>query len=102
MKVMESEIAAIMRIGSHPNAINVVEIIDAEGLEDRLIIVMEFCERGQLVKWKEEKHEFEPSEWVTASNGFLDEETIRNCIRDVASGLKFLHERGVIHRDIKP
>jgi serine/threonine protein kinase len=102
MKVMESEIAAIKRISQHPNTINVLEIIDDEGLADKLLIVMEYCELGQIIKWKEEKHLFEPAEWVPEQNGFACEETICKCIRDVATGLKYLHANGVMHRDIKP
>ena len=102
MKVMESEIAAIKRISEQLNTISVLEIIDDDGLADKLLIVMEYCELGQIIKWKEDKHLFEPAEWVSVQNGFVCEETIRKCIRDVATGLKFLHANGVMHRDIKP
>ena len=35
-------------------------------------------------------------------NGFLPEQIIKKAVCDVASGLKFMHSNGVLHRDIKP
>lgn len=62
MKVMDSEVAAMVRLsesGQNPNVVRLLEIIDDEaGLEDKLILVMEYCSGGQLLNWNPETHTF--------------------------------------------
>ena len=62
MKVMESEVKAIVTLsqsGQNPNVVRLLEIIDDEaGFEDKLILVMEFCAGGQLLNWDSETHTF--------------------------------------------
>lgn len=108
MKVMASEVNAMVRLstnGHHQNVVRLLEIIDDEaGFEDKLVLVMESCPGGQLLSWDPSTHAFIPnaeSERVDA-NGLVAEETIKSVIKDIASGLQYCHERGVLHRDIKP
>ena len=60
MKVMGSEVAAMLRLSqgqSSPNVVRLLEIIDDEaGFEDKLVMVMEFCPGGQLLTWDPETH----------------------------------------------
>ena len=62
MKVNESEIKTILRLheesGGHSNLIKLYEIIDDENLEDKLVIVMEYCSTGQLLTWSTTDHKF--------------------------------------------
>ena len=84
--------------------VKLLEIIDDQGFEDKLILVMEYCPGGQLLNWDVQTHKFvanRESEKVD-DNGKVSEETIKTVIREIASGLHFCHERGVMHRDIKP
>ena len=48
MKVMASEVKAMVKLASnpHPNVAQLIEIIDDEGLEDKLIMVIELCSGG--------------------------------------------------------
>ena len=87
-----------------PFVVRTLEIIGGEGFEDKLVVVMEFCPGGQLLNWSPETHEFSAnlrSERVD-QEGHVSESTIKTVIREVAQGLLFCHEKGVIHRDIKP
>lgn len=54
--------------------------------EDCLYLVMPFCPLGSIDKL----------------SGKVSEETLWRIIKDVASGLEYLHNNGIIHLDIKP
>lgn len=45
---MDYEVKAIKKAQTHPNIIKLLEIIDTD---DKLMLVMEFAERGSLVEW---------------------------------------------------
>ena len=109
MKVRESEVKAMQRLAESganhsPNVVRLIEIIDDEGFEDKLILVMEHCPGGQILNWSSETHEFsanQQSEHIDA-DGHVSESTIKGVILQVARGIQFCHEHGVLHRDIKP
>lgn len=54
--------------------------------EDCLYLVMPFCPLGSIDKLR----------------GKISEETLWRIIKDVASGLDYLHNNGIVHCDIKP
>lgn len=67
---------------SHPNLLHVHHF---DICEDRPYLVMPYCPGSAL-------------EYI----GCADEPTIWNFIRDVASGLEYLHGMEIVHHDIKP
>lgn len=69
----------------HPN---IVRYIDSLKTERDLLIVLEFVENGSLAD-------------ITKQVGRFPEPLIVIYISQVLAGLAFLHEQGVIHRDIK-
>lgn len=107
MKVLDSEVKAITTLATsyNPNVVRLLEIIDDEaGFEDKLILVMEHCPGGQLLDWTPQAHAFtanRENENVD-ERGFVEESTIKKVVREVAIGLQYCHEKGVLHRDIKP
>ncbi len=80
--VQEAQAAAAL---DHPNICSVFEIGEAEGAT---YIVMP-CVKGRSLKDK-----------IAAGPLFLEE--VLNIAGQVAEGLKEAHEKGIIHRDIKP
>jgi len=74
----------IMRDYHHPN---IVEMYDSFLVEDELWVVMEFLEGGAL------------TDIVTHSR--MDEEQIATVCKQCLKALAYLHNQGVIHRDIK-
>lgn len=107
MKVNESEVKTILKLHEgtgHKNIVKLYEIIDDENLEDKLVLVMEYCNMGQLLTWSTTDHKFVADEKLSDPEkpGFLSEETIKRAIFDVAAGLQYMHSKGILHRDIKP
>uniref|UniRef100_A0A183SN25 Protein kinase domain-containing protein n=1 Tax=Schistocephalus solidus TaxID=70667 RepID=A0A183SN25_SCHSO len=61
-----------------------------------LFIVMDLCQRGSLL----DVIKFIQSERDT-TYGVFDENTIATILRDVLRGLAYIHESGLVHRDLK-
>ncbi|GJN24726.1 hypothetical protein PR202_gb12483 [Eleusine coracana subsp. coracana] len=74
---------SIMKLLEHPNIVNLVEVIDDPNI-DKFYMVLEYVE-GKMV----------------CDNG-IEEATTRNYMRDIISGLMYLHSHNIIHGDIKP
>ena len=79
----EAETAAQL---NHPNIVDIYAVDEAEGI---VYFVMAYITGDNLAK---RLHE----------HGTLGVEETRRTLRDVADALAYAHERGVIHRDIKP
>lgn len=89
----------------HPN---IVTMIDSFVLSDHMMaVVMEDCRRGSLqscfkrvqsfkqqLQWQENKHSND-------NDLFLPEIETQHVIYQILNGLAFLHQQGVVHRDVK-
>eukprot|EP00281_Chroomonas_sp_CCMP1168_P029703 CAMPEP_0206251608 /NCGR_PEP_ID=MMETSP0047_2-20121206/22121_1 /ASSEMBLY_ACC=CAM_ASM_000192 /TAXON_ID=195065 /ORGANISM="Chroomonas mesostigmatica_cf, Strain CCMP1168" /LENGTH=327 /DNA_ID=CAMNT_0053677585 /DNA_START=33 /DNA_END=1013 /DNA_ORIENTATION=+ len=73
---------------NHLDHSNIVKYVDNIKTKDHLNIVLEFVENGSLAN-------------TVKKFGSLPESLIAVYIEQVLQGLSFLHEQGVIHRDIK-
>ena len=71
---------------SHPNIVKVYEIVEANGLYG---MVMEYINGQTLAHYVED-------------NGALSEAIALPIIKQVGDALTFVHERGFLHRDVKP
>jgi TPR repeat protein/serine/threonine protein kinase len=71
---------------SHPN---IVRALDAAQMGDVLVLVMEFVAGISLDK-------------LVAQRGQLPVDFACRCIVQAASGLQHAHEKGLVHRDVKP
>lgn len=78
--------ATIQSTISHPNIARLYEYAETEG---KLCIVMEYVEGESLDHYRNRK-------------GRLTGEETEGIIRQIASALAYLHQKDIIHRDIKP
>lgn len=63
--------------------------------DERVYLVMELCSHGELYSLLRRRRE------NGENGGTLTENEARIILRDIVAGLKFLHFRGIIHRDLK-
>ncbi|RZB74670.1 serine/threonine-protein kinase GRIK1-like isoform X6 [Glycine soja] len=78
----------IMKMLEHPNIVNLIEVID-DPETDNFYMVLEYVE----------------GKWICEGSGptcGLGEETARRYLRDIVSGLTYLHAHNIVHLDIKP
>lgn len=78
----------IMKMLDHPNIVNLIEVIDDPNT-DNFYMVLEYVE----------------GKWVCEGSGppgGLGETTARKYLRDIVSGLMYLHAHNIVHGDIKP
>ena len=81
---LEEEIR-IMRGLRHKNIVNLLDVVDTEG---QMFLIMEHCKDGDLKKYIDRKQMYEG--------------TLQRYLRQLKDGLKYLHERNIMHRDLKP
>ena len=68
---------------------HLVRYYGVEVLRDEMIIFMEYCPEGTL------------EHLVSSTESGLPEELIRRFTRQLLEAVAFLHQHGIIHRDIK-
>lgn len=77
---------SILSTINHPNIIRLFEAIQTD---DRIYLILEYCDGGDL--------------WGYINrHGKVSEAVARDLMRQLATGLKVLQEKHLIHRDLKP
>lgn len=81
----------------HENIVKLHEILTDEDNE-KLYLILDNWDQGETMTWNAETMSFVPC------NGeeYFSESEIRSILLDTIAGLQYLHNMGVIHRDIKP
>ncbi|EJD51820.1 kinase-like protein [Auricularia subglabra TFB-10046 SS5] len=106
---LQSEIK-ILKALNHKHVTRLVEIIERPR---NIYLVMEYCAGGDLSNYIKRRGRVEGLEYVPAPGqppmyyphpriGGLDEVVVRSFLRQLARALKFLRQRNLIHRDLKP
>lgn len=77
----------ILRLVHHENVVRLYDLFDSDA---KLYLVLEHCSGGHLF------------EVLSNKQMFYSEERASIILKDVISGLEYLHARGIVHRDVKP
>jgi len=85
---------AIMKKLNHQNIVNLIEVIDSK---QTLYMILEYMKDGSVAKGSKQIESV-----IRDGHEKEDMETLRFWIRDIASGLAYLHANKIIHSDIKP
>ena len=96
---------AILKKTNHPNIIKLYEILYCKN-NRKIYLILENCPHGDLIYYDDEKNEFILNKYVLEENEHKDnyykDKEILSFLKDIISGLSYLHANGIIHRDIKP
>lgn len=106
---LQSEIQ-ILKSLSHRHITRLIDIVRAE---KNIYLIMEYCAGGDLTNYIKKRGRVEGLEYVPSPGappqyyphprtGGLNEIVVRSFLRQLARALKFLRNRNLIHRDIKP
>ncbi|KAH9077574.1 kinase-like protein [Lactarius deliciosus] len=106
---LQSEID-ILKSLSHRHITKLINIIRAER---NIYLIMEYCSGGDLTNYIKKRGRVENLEYIPEpgaapqyyphpKTGGLAEIVVRSFLRQLARALKFLRQRNLIHRDIKP
>lgn len=77
-----------VRVIEYLNHENVIKMSEVVYSEDHVFVVMELCKLGDLYGFLSER-------------GRIDEETAYKIFKQILTGVEYLHNRGIVHRDIK-
>ena len=89
IKRLSNEITLLQKI-NHPN---IVRLIDLKKTKSHCYIVMEYCNGGDLSGCLKK--------YKAAHRRPFSEEIVQYIMRQVVSGISFLHSNKIIHRDLK-
>ncbi|KNE59467.1 STE/STE11 protein kinase [Allomyces macrogynus ATCC 38327] len=81
------QLIAALSLADHPN---IIVYLGSHIMDDDCFLLMELCEGGTL------------SDWIRRNGPLRDRVRLVEYIRQMVSGLEFMHRHGVIHRDLKP
>jgi len=89
----------IMKEIDHPNIARLREVFFSQRT---VYLVMDLCEGGELFQLLTNTPSTRFCSRITSSTGRgFKEGVVRNMLVDMLSALKFIHEHGIVHRDLK-
>lgn len=91
-KYLISEIKT-MKLLKHPNILKLEDVIPNG---DHIYVILEYCNGGDLAT------KFRDYNKKQQLHDGLDEETVKYLAKQIVDGLKYMHDRNVVHRDLKP
>jgi serine/threonine protein kinase len=89
MKYLENEISILGRL-KHPN---IIKLYDLKKTKKHFYLVTEYCNGGELTKALEH--------YLIKYGKAFPEDLVQYFMRQIISAFKYIHNQGMMHRDIK-
>ena len=81
------------KILSKFNCNNIVKYYDSSKDNNNIYLLMEYCDGDNLRNFIDKNME---------KNTLIDEDILKNIIKQLCIGIKEIHDNKIIHRDLKP
>jgi serine/threonine protein kinase len=78
----------LMRLFRHPNILRLIEVLHVPATND-VYLLLEYANNGSLADFIAQSHQ-------------LPQASIMSICRQVTQALKYLHDAGFVHQDVKP
>ena len=88
-RYFDNEISILKEI-NHPN---IIKLIDVKENSNYIFIILEYCNGGNLQSFLDK--------YVKENNKGLSEEIVQYLMRQIIDVYKYLHNKGIMHRDVK-
>jgi calcium/calmodulin-dependent protein kinase I len=85
-KILLNNELEIMKLVSHPNIVSLIDLFETN---DNIYIVMDFYKGGDL------------SSYIFKDDELISEKHLSRIIYQLSLGLKYIHQYGIVHRDLK-
>ncbi|KAF4659312.1 hypothetical protein FOL47_007625 [Perkinsus chesapeaki] len=92
LELLERELQVLISL-DHPNVIRMLSWYESE---NNLYVIMELCEGGELFDVIDKREEL-----YSGKNGIFNDHLIGSIIRQIFLGVAYLHQVGIVHRDLK-
>ena len=89
----EIQYLKLLTLSSNPDSLNLATYYSSIKLEDNIMILMLYCEGGDLFNYIER---------MRSKSNIIDNLDLQMIMWQLMKGIKFMHKKGVIHRDLKP
>jgi len=91
----------ILKMMAHPNVVKLHSVMN-DPEDDNLYLVIDYCERKQVMDWNSDKLEYESTIFAKGTLGGIEPGAVAHVAMQAAKGIEYIHKMGVVHRDIKP
>lgn len=100
-RLATKEVRNMMRIGRHRNVVHLYEVLElVQDSKSTMFLILELVRGGELFDLISSNSGSKRKGNVSGDE--LHEVTMRKFFSELASGINFIHQCGVAHRDLKP